>query len=149
MREPNWLHGSSWKLTANEEMELTANEEMELTAGEGAELATGRGTGLTTELGGALTNLPSEHHRSQPTRCDYEIRKCHSNIPNALTGALGSMGEADAGKVAELTTEEGKWWAGRVTELAWPEGQGMRKWDNRPQTAPLRSANKTQAERAG
>ena len=48
-------------------------------------------------------------------------------------------GEADAGKVAELTTGEGKWWAGRVTELAWPEGQGTRKWDNRPQTAPLRS----------
>ena len=64
-------------------MELTANEEMELTAGEGAELATGRGTGLTTELGVALTNLPSEHHRSPPTRCDYRIRKCHSNIPNA------------------------------------------------------------------
>ena len=57
--------------------------------------------------------------------------------------------EMTTGKVAELTTEEGKWWAGRVTELAWPEGQGMRKWDNRPQTAPLRSANKTQAERAG
>ena len=68
MREPNWLHGSSWKLTANEEMELTANEEMELTAGEGAELATGRGTGLTTELGVALTNLPSEHHKSKATR---------------------------------------------------------------------------------
>ena len=29
------------------------------------------------------------------------------------------MGEADAGKVAELTTGEGKWWAGRVTKLAW------------------------------
>ena len=62
--------------------------------------------------------------RSQATRCDYRIRKCHSNIPNARTGALGSMGEADAGKVTELTTGEGKWWAGRVTELAWPEGQG-------------------------
>ena len=66
---------------------------------EGAELATGRGTGLTTELGVALTNLPSEHHRSQAARCDYGIRKFHSSIPNTLTGALGSMGEADAGEV--------------------------------------------------
>ena len=81
---------------------------MELIAGEVAELATGRGTRLTTELGAALAYLLSKHHRSRATRCDYGTRKYHSNIPNTLTRALDSMGEADAGKVAELTTGEGK-----------------------------------------
>ena len=115
------------QLAASEGL-TTAYEEMELTAGWGAELATGRGTGMTTELGVALTNLPSEHHTSQATR------KYHNNTPNTLTGALGSVVEADAGKVVELTTGKGKWWAGRVAELAWPEGQGMRKWDNQSAT---------------
>ena len=88
--------------------ELATEEGDKVTAEGGDGLTTGQGTGLTTELGVALTNLPSEHHRSQATRCNHRIRKCHGSIPNTLTGALGSMGEADAGKVAGLTTWEGE-----------------------------------------
>ena len=97
--------GEGAEVTAEE---LATEEGNELTAEGGDGLTTGGGTGLTAELGVALTNLPSEHHRSQATRCDHGIRKCHSNIPNTLTGALGSMGEAGAGKVTGLTAWEGE-----------------------------------------